>query len=90
MSLVGSSYLRLEVRTGTQRLLRALLPYPPAQVLALRSVLEGLALWQGTVLHAVHDAGDGAMDLSEMDRVDGLYVPHSPLVDVVVRAGGEA
>lgn len=90
MSLVGSSYLRLEVRTGTQRLLRALLPYPPAQVLALRNVLEGLALWQGTVLHAVHDAGDGAMDLSEMDRVDGLYVPHSPLVDVVVCPGGEA
>ena len=90
MSLVGSSYLRLEVWTGTQRLLRALLPYPPAHALALRSVLEGLALWQGTVLHAVHDAVGGAMDLSEMDRVDGLYVPHSPLVDVVVRAGGEA
>lgn len=90
MSLVGSSYLRLEVWMGTQRLLRALLPYPPLHVLALRNVLEGLALWQGTVLYAVHDAGAGAMDLSEMDRVDGLYVPPSPLVDVVVRPGGEA
>lgn len=87
MSLEGSSQLRLEVRRGAQRLLRARLPYPPAHGLALRSVLEGLSFWQGAKLYAVHDVGGGGTDLCAMDRVDELYVPRSPLVDVVVRPG---
>jgi hypothetical protein len=81
--------LQIDLTSGPARLLTALLPYPPRSPLALRGVLEGLALWQDRILHAVCIAGDTAMDGCMPEIVDGHpYVPHSPLVDVVVQPRG--
>lgn len=78
--------LKIEVTSGPKWLLTASLPYPPKSALALRCVLEGLALWQDRVLYTVCAAGDTAEDGIIPGCVDGHpYVPHSPLVDVVVR-----
>lgn len=78
--------LLIELKCGAKRLLTANLPYPPRSPLALRSVLEGLALWQDRILCAVCVVDDMAMDGCMPGRIDDRpYVPHSPLVDVVVR-----
>ncbi len=81
--------LQIELTSGPARLLTASLPYPPCSPLALRGVLEGLALWQDRILHVVCIAGGTAMDGCMPVTVDGHpYVPHSPLVDVVVQPPG--
>jgi hypothetical protein len=81
--------LTIELKRGTQRLLTANLPYPPRSPLALRSVLEGLALWQDRILCAVCVVDGSATDGCMPGRIDDRpYVPHSPLVDVVVRPLG--
>ena len=79
--------LTIELKCGAQRLLTASLPYPPRSPLALRSVLEGLALWQDRILCAVCVVDGTATDGCIPARIDDRpYVPRSPLVDVVVRA----
>ena len=81
--------LQIDLMSGTARLLAASLPYPPRSPLALRGVLEGLALWQDRILRAVCVADDTAMDGCMPVALDGRpYVPHSPLVDVVVQPRG--
>lgn len=82
LSLSGPR-LHVQVHRGRSTLMHADLPHPAAHPLALRTVLEGLALWQGAALSAACDVGGRAADGYALDRIDGgLYVPPSPLLDV--------
>lgn len=83
--------LQIDLTSGPARLLTALLPYPPRSPLALRGVLEGLALWQDRILHAVCIAGDTAMDgcMPEIvEQAGSVRVPTAHCVDVVVQPRG--
>ena len=72
--------MKLEVRWRTRLLVQADLPYVGVEGLALRHLLEGLALWQGPPLYVVCDV-DGLAARGESGRsVPGLLVPQSPLV----------
>ena len=78
--VLKDSRMKLEVRWRTKLLLQADLPYVGVEGLALRHLLEGLALWHGPPLSVVCDV-DGLAASGERSRVvPGLLVPQSPLV----------
>lgn len=72
--------MKLEVRGERRLLLRAELPYVGEEGLALRHLLEGLALWQGSPLCVACDVDGQAVRGAEGRAVPGLLVPQSPLV----------
>lgn len=79
--VLKDSRAKLNVRSRSRRLLSADLPYLGEEGLALRHILEGLALWQGPPLLLACDVdglpGDGS---GKARSVPGLLVPPSPLV----------
>jgi hypothetical protein len=78
--VLKDSRMRLEVRWRRRLLVQADLPYVGVEGLALRHLLEGLALWQGPPLYVACDV-DGLAARGEGGRaVPGLLVPPSPLV----------
>lgn len=81
--------MTIELKCGPRPLLTANLPHPPRSPLALRGLLEALALWQDQILYVVCAVDEIATDGCIPGAVDEHpYVPHSPLVDVVVRPHG--
>lgn len=79
--VLRDSRARLNVRSRSRHLLSADLPYLGEERLALRHILEGLALWQGPPLLLVCDVDGLPADGSGRCRgVPGLLVPPSPLV----------
>lgn len=79
--VLRDSRARLTVSSRSRRLLTADLPYLGEERLALRHILEGLALWQGPPLLLACDVDAGLADGSGNARgVPGLLVPPSPLV----------
>lgn len=78
--VLKDSRIRLDVRQRGRRLLWADLPSVGEEGLALRHLLEGLALWQGPPLLVACDV-DGLAGAGVTGRpVPGLLVPPSPLV----------
>ena len=79
--VLKDSRARLNVSSRSRRLLSADLPYLGEENLALRHILEGLALWQGPPLLLACDVDEipeGGFDRVRV--VPGLLVPPSPLV----------
>ena len=73
--------MKLNVRWRSRLLLHADLPYLGEEGLALRHLLEGLALWQGQPLNVACDVDGMAAAVDGRRRVvPGLLVPQSPLV----------
>ena len=79
--VLKDSRAKLNVTSSSRRLLSADLPYLGEEALALRHILEGLALWQGPPLLLACDV-DGllAAGCGEVRVAPGLLVPPSPLV----------
>src|SRR5262245_48020162 len=79
--VLGDSRMRLCVTLGPQELVRADLPYLGEEQLALRHLLEGLALWQGPPLWLACDV-DGRMraGCATSEALLGVLVPPSPLL----------
>ncbi len=79
--VLKDSRMKLEVRWRRKVLVQADLPYVGVEGLALRHLLEGLALWQGPPLCVACDV-DGLVARGGGDgrAVPGLLVPPSPLV----------
>lgn len=93
--VLKDSRARLHVTARSKRLLAADLPYLGEEALALRHLLEGLALWQGPPLLLACDVdGLPAAGCGNARTVPGLLVPPSPLVrasiGVRVTGRGEA
>jgi hypothetical protein len=79
--VLKDSRARLNVTSSSRRLLSADLPYLGEEALALRHILEGLALWQGPPLLLACDVdGLPAAGCGKARVVPGLLVPPSPLV----------
>jgi hypothetical protein len=78
--VLKDSRMKLEVRWRKKLLMQANLPYVGVEGLALRHVLEGLALWQGPPLYVACDVDGRAARGEEGRAVPGLLVPQSPLV----------
>lgn len=79
--VLRDSRMRLDVRSSRRRLLSADLPYIGEETLALRHLLEGLALWQGSPLLLACDVDGRAVDGCGKGRAAPEYlVPPSPLV----------
>lgn len=72
--------MKLDVRWRSRLLLQANLPYLGEEALALRHLLEGLALWQGPPLCVACDVDGLAAAAGTSRAVPGLLVPPSPLV----------
>lgn len=88
--VLKDSRMKLTVRWRTRLLVQADLPYVGVEGLALRHLLEGLALWQGPPLYVVCDV-DGLAARGESGRaVPRLLVPQSPLKALVDTLGGIA
>jgi hypothetical protein len=79
--VLKDSRAKLNVRSRSRHLLAADLPYLGEEHLALRHILEGLALWQGPPLLLACDV-DGLLEAGSgrVQGVPGLLVPPSPLV----------
>jgi hypothetical protein len=79
--VLKDSRARLNVSSRSRHLLAADLPYLGEEHLALRHILEGLALWQGPPLLLACDV-DGLLEAGsgKVRAVPGLLVPPSPLV----------
>lgn len=79
--VLRDSRMKLNVRWRSRVLLHADLPYLGEEGLALRHLLEGLALWQGQPLHVACDVDGMAAAVDGCRRaVPGILVPQSPLV----------
>ena len=79
--VLRDSRMRLDVRSSRMTLLSADLPYIGEETLALRHLLEGLALWQGSPLLLACDVDGRAADGCAKGRAaPECLVPPSPLV----------
>lgn len=79
--VLKDSRMELNVRWRSRLLLHANLPYLGEERLALRHILEGLALWQGQPLCVACDVdGTAAAAGGTRRAVPELLVPQSPLV----------
>lgn len=79
--VLKDSRAKLSVSSSTKRLLWADLPYLGAEALALRHLLEGLALWQGPPLLLACDVdGLATAGCGAVRAAPALLVPPSPLV----------
>lgn len=80
--ILKDSRMKLNVRWRSRLLLHANLPYLGEERLALRHILEGLALWQGQPLCVACDVDGMAAAADGTGRaVPELLVPQSPLVN---------
>lgn len=69
-----------------QDLLKAILQKIPSQPRALVSLLEGLALWQGTRLYVVITVDESARDFfGAVFYGHGLWLAESPLLEFDIR-----
>lgn len=79
--VLKDSRMKLNVWLRSKLLLHADLPYLGEEGLALRHILEGLALWQGRPLCVACDVdGTAAAAGGTRRAVPELLVPQSPLV----------
>ena len=79
--ILKDSRMTLNVRWRSRLLLHANLPYLGEERLALRHILEGLALWQGQPLCVACDVdGMAAAGGGKRRAAPELLVPQSPLV----------
>ena len=79
--VLKDSRMRLDVRSSRRMLLSADLPYIGEETLALRHLLEGLALWQGSPLLLACDVDGRAADGCGKGRAaPECLVSPSPLV----------